>query len=172
MIASYDASLTPGEASSYFRQQENSVNILHATTDHLHLLIPLFDAYRQFYEQKPDLAGASLFLGERLTKKDSVIFLATDNSGAPLGFVQLYPSFSSVSMKRLWILNDLFVTRPARRSCVAQALLKRSEEFARETKSKGLMLETGVNNTPAKKLYEQSGWKKDREFDRYFLTLI
>ena len=75
-------------------------------------------------------------------------------------------------MKKLWILNDLFVTIPARHKGVAQALLKRSEELAKETKSKGLVLETGVNNVPAKTLYENAGWTKEREFDRYFLNLM
>lgn len=147
------------------------MNILHATVDHLHLLIPLFDAYRQFYEETSDLSGASLFLGERLTKKDSVIFLAIDNSGTALGFVQLYPSFSSVSMKQLWILNDLFVIRSARGRGVARALLKRSTELATETKSKGLVLETAADNLPAKKLYQKSGWIKEEHFDSYFLNV-
>ena len=147
------------------------MNVIQATTDHLPLLVPLFDAYRKFYEQQSDLSGAAAFLGERLRNRDSVIFLATDGSGPALGFVQLYPAFSSVSMKRLWMLNDLFVTHAARHKGVAEALLRRSAVMAKETKSKGLVLETGVNNNPAKKLYEKCGWIKEQEFDRYFLNL-
>jgi len=147
------------------------MNILHATVGHLQLLVPLFDAYRQFYKQKPAPGEAESFLRERLKREDSVIFLAVDDSQAPLGFVQLYPSFSSVSMKRLWILNDLFVAPSARGKGVARALLKRSTELARETNSKGLVLETGVDNGPAQQLYEASGWIKEKESDRYYLNL-
>jgi ribosomal protein S18 acetylase RimI-like enzyme len=147
------------------------MNVLHATIHQLHLLIPLFDSYRQFYDQKSDLPGASLFLTERLSSADLVIFLAVDASGTALGFVQLYPSFSSVSMKRLWILNDLFVTQSARGQGVAKALLKRSAHLAEETNAKGLVLETGVDNLSAKRLYETSGWIKEKRFDRYYLNL-
>ena len=147
------------------------MNILHATVDHLHLLIPLFDSYRQFYDQKSDLPGAASFLGEQLRIKDAVIFLAVDKSGTALGFVQLYPSFSSVSLKRLWILNDLFVSKSVRGQRVAKALLERSAHLAGETYAKGLVLETGVNNLPSKRLYETSGWIKEEHFDRYYLNL-
>jgi ribosomal protein S18 acetylase RimI-like enzyme len=148
------------------------MSILHATIDHLPLIVPLFDAYRQFYGQRSDLSGASMFLRDRLRNNDSIIFLATDQTGSALGFVQLYPSFSSVSMKRLWILNDLFVTQEARHKGVAEALMARSVLLAKETKSKGLVLETGMNNEPAKRLYERSGWIEDQEFDRYYFNLV
>ncbi|MDX1994593.1 MAG: GNAT family N-acetyltransferase [bacterium] len=144
--------------------------ILRATPDHLDLVAPMFDGYRQFYQKPSDLAGARQFISERLTNGDSVIFLAVD-MGAGLGFTQLYPSFSSVSMKRLWVLNDLFVAEKARGQGVASALLDRARQHALETGAKGLMLETAADNLPAQRLYERLGWVREAEFYVYNLTL-
>jgi GNAT superfamily N-acetyltransferase len=98
-----------------------TVQTIRAELEHLDLVAPLFDAYRQFYGQEPDPAGARQFLEARLTARDSVVLLATQ--GAPVGFAQLYPSFSSVGMSPIWNLNDLFVAPEARRTGVARALL-------------------------------------------------
>lgn len=129
---------------------------------------PLFDAYRQFYGQRSDVAAARAFLEERLRRDESVIFLAVEDSGA-LGFTQLYPSFSSVSLRRLWILNDLFVGADVRRGGVGRRLLDRAREWAIETGAKGLVLATAVDNTRARALYESCGWRRDDEFQHYYL---
>src|SRR5690242_5552272 len=114
-----------------------SVEVIQATLQHLEMVVPLFDGYRQFYKQSSDLAGARNFLQARLMQGDSVIFLALLD-GAAVGFTQLYPSFSSVSMKRLWILNDLFVAETARKHGIASALLQKAQQHAAETGAKGL----------------------------------
>ena len=72
-----------------------------------------FDLYRLFYGQESNLEGAKEFLKERLVNEESVVFIAFDENN-PIGFVQLYPSFSSVSMERSWVLNDLYVKETAR----------------------------------------------------------
>jgi ribosomal protein S18 acetylase RimI-like enzyme len=146
------------------------IKIVRAGREHVDLLAPLFDLYRQFYRQPPDLAGAREFLRERLERAESVIFLALEGDRAA-GFTQLYPSFSSVSMRRLWILNDLYVTAETRQRGAGCALLERAREFAVETDAKGLELATASDNTPAQRLYEKTGWQKDLEFLHYFLTV-
>ena len=88
-----------------------------------------------------------------------------------LGFTQLYPSFSSVSTKRLWILNDLFVSDEARRFGVARALMEKARIFAIETDAKGLILETALDNEPAQALYESLGYTRDDEYYRYLLNV-
>ena len=133
-------------------------------------LAPLFDGYRRFYRQSADLDGARRFLAERLAAGESRVFVAETADGWPLGFVQLFPSFSSVSMKRLWILNDLFVAPDARRSGVASALMDRARQLAVETGAKGLILETESHNAPAKRLYEDLGWVLDGT-DHYELSV-
>ncbi len=144
------------------------VTIVQASLEDIELVAPLFDAYRQFYGQPPKLEQARRFLTERLTGNESVVFLAL-NDGVGVGFTQLYPSFSSLSMKQLWILNDLFVAATARKQGVGEALLERARQFALETNAQGLILETAVDN-PARKLYERLGWKEDATF-HYFLNV-
>ncbi len=146
-----------------------TLSILRATPSELDKLTPLFDGYRQFYEQASNLVGARQFLYDRMVRHQSAIFLALDDEEA-VGFTQLYPSFSSASMQRLWILNDLFVAAAGRRQGVGEALLERARQFAVEDGAKGLMLETAVSNTTAQKLYERLGWKRDTEFYVYNLT--
>ena len=132
-----------------------------ATTADVETLVPLFDGYRVFYREDSDLDGARAFLSARLERRDSEIFVALDEGGAGLGFVQLFPSFSSVSMKDLWILNDLFVAHEARGKGVARALMDRARRLAVESGAKGLILETESDNVPAKRLYEDLGWTID-----------
>jgi ribosomal protein S18 acetylase RimI-like enzyme len=141
-----------------------------ARVAHLDLLLPLFDAYRQFYKQCTNTGDAHRFLRERLKRDESVIFLAMQG-GKALGFVQLYPSFDSVTMRRIWILYDLFVAPTARKRGVATLLMERARRLAVDTKAKGLILETAVDNRAAQKLYEQLGWKRDKAFHRYCLDV-
>jgi len=82
------------------------MTIIKAHIEHLDVIAPLFDAYRVFYKQASNLDAAKAFLHERLKNKESVIYLAIKDSKA-VGFTQLYPLFSSVSMERMFILNDL-----------------------------------------------------------------
>ncbi|OQR93599.1 acetyltransferase [Thraustotheca clavata] len=132
-------------------------------------LAPLFDAYRVFYKQESDLARAEHFLRERLTFNETVLYFATaTNDEHPLGFVHLFPSFSSVSTEHLWILNDLFVSSSARRSGIATLLMNRAKQHSIETKAKGLMLETAHDNIAGQTLYESLGYEKSNAF-HYFL---
>lgn len=148
----------------------NPLRTVRATVKDAERVALLFDAYRQFYKQKSDLAGAQAFLSERLKRDESVIFLALAGDKA-VGFVQLYPCFSSTAMKRMWILNDLFVTPETRRGGAAKALMARARQWALETKADGLWLETAVDNHPAQRLYERMGWKRDNDYFRYLMPL-
>ena len=130
----------------------------------------MFDQYRQFYKQQPDPAAARVYIEQRLKDGDSVIFLAEDN-GEALGFVQLYPSLASISMRPIWILYDLFVAPAARTRGVGQALMDRARRHAEETKAYQLILETATDNFTAQRLYEKLGYKRDDEFYRYALAL-
>ena len=134
-------------------------------------VVPLFDGYRQFYGRRSDLAGARKFLAERIDRDESVIYLAYTGPREAAGFTQLYSSFSSVSLKPLWILNDLFVRSDVRRGGVGRALLERARQHAVETGAKGLVLSTQVTNKAAQTLYESCGWQRDDEFFQYHLFL-
>jgi GNAT superfamily N-acetyltransferase len=128
-------------------------------------VVNLFDAYRVFYDQASNLECARKYISERLANKESIILVATEGDNA-VGFTQLYPSFSSVSMKPLYILNDLFVTSAMRGKGVGEALLKAAEEMGRELSWKGMVLETASDN-PAQRLYERMGWTEDKEYKHY-----
>ena len=132
----------------------------------LEALAPLFDAYRQFYGRPPDLAAARSFLRDRFEHGESVVFVA-QAQGAPAGFTQLYPSFSSVSLARTFILNDLFVVPDRRRSGVGSALLRAATDHARSLGAVRVTLNTDVQNTSAQAVYEARGWKRDREYFVY-----
>ena len=137
-----------------------SVTVTHAQPSDLDALAVLFDAYRQFYGQPSDVPRARDWLRSRLRVGESVVLLAR-RGGAMLGFVQLYPMFSSVRTARTWILNDLFVDAGARRKGVARALLDAAAAFAREDGAMGISLETSQDNAAARALYRAAGWNED-----------
>jgi ribosomal protein S18 acetylase RimI-like enzyme len=149
---------------------EHALEIVHATPADVGEVAALFDAYRQFYDKPPDLEAARRFLFARLSKGESVVFLARQD-GLPVGFVQLYPVFSSVGLTRQWILNDLYVVPEARKLGVGRALLERARDLAEATRANCLTLETASDNVPSQRLYESLGWKRDDEFYRYFLPM-
>lgn len=142
------------------------MKIREAAIQDLPEIAKLFDEYRQFYKKDSDLAGATKFIEERILKKDSKIYLFLDGDHY-CGFTQLYPTFTSLSMKRAWILNDLFVRPEHRKKGVARALIQQAASLARETDAKYLELSTAFDNHQAQKLYESIGFVKDEEFFHY-----
>lgn len=137
------------------------MKIIKATLAELEQTAKLFDDYRVFYDQEPDIEGALKFINERLKNNDSVIFIALDENNDGMGFAQLYPSFTSIGMNRMWVFNDLYVDIIHRHKKVAESLIERSKEFIRETGAAGMVLETQNENHPAQKLYFKTGWIKD-----------
>jgi ribosomal protein S18 acetylase RimI-like enzyme len=143
-----------------------------ASVEDVSLLAPLFDAYRVFYGRPSDVKLAEKFLFERLQAEESVIFFCRESSsGLPAGFTQLYPSFSSVSAGRIWILNDLFVAPEARRSGVARVLIQAAHDHARETGALRVVLSTAHTNQTAQALYESIGYIQDAEFRSYSFAI-
>ncbi len=141
-----------------------------ANIEHLEALSILFDQYRVFYHQASDLDRARLFLKERFDERDSIIFAASSRDQI-VGFTQLYPSFSSVSMKRIWILNDLFVTFSHRNQGIARSLMAIARQYAEETGAIRISLATQQSNHPAQALYESLGYARDEVFHHYSLRL-
>jgi GNAT superfamily N-acetyltransferase len=144
----------------------NRVAVRQAALADLEALVSLFDAYRQFYAQPSDPQAARLFLRERFNHGESVIFLAQD-AELTVGFTQLYPSFSSVSLARTFILNDLFVAPSHRRRRVGAMLLRAATEHARSLGAVRVTLNTDIKNAVAQAAYEAEGWKRDQEFFVY-----
>ena len=137
-----------------------TISISRAGPADLDALAALFDAYRQFYGQPSDAAAARDWLRSRLRVGESMVLVA--RRGADMvGFVQLYPMFSSVRLARTWILNDLYVLPTNRRSGVARALMDAAADFARADGAAGISLETARDNAAARALYRAAGWHED-----------
>lgn len=142
------------------------MEIIQATTKHLNHLTPLFDGYRQFYRQPTDIIGVRNFLKERLTKKDSVIFIAYIDD-IPVGFTQLYFLFSSVSMQPMYLLNDLYIDSNFRNKSIGTALINKAKALCREKNYKGLIIQT-ENNNPAQHLYQREGFVLDEDLSFFW----
>jgi len=130
----------------------------------------LFNQYRIFYKQVSDIDAAQKFLTERMQHSESVIFVVILDH-TMVGFTQLYPIFSSVSMKRAWLLSDLFVAPEARGSGAADNLLKAAQQMGADTSSRWMLLQTATTNHRAQKVYERNGWKKDHEYFSYYYRI-
>lgn len=135
-----------------------------ATAADIDSIAQLFDAYRMFYKQTSDLEAARNFIAKRFLLNESIIFIAEDYAGNAVGFTQLYPIFSSVSMRRTLLLNDLYVDEKSRGKGIATTLMNAAAAYAKEKKCKWLLLQTGADNTNAQALYEKNGWKKCSDF--------
>lgn len=138
-----------------------------ATTTDLDSLSLLFDAYRLFYEKPSALAEGREFLANRMAGNESVIFVAETDPGTLVGFVQLYPLFSSTRLKRLWLLNDLFVNPNHRGQGHSFALLRAAKQHCYNTNACGLMLETAKTNLIGNSLYARTGFTLDT-FHNYY----
>ena len=147
------------------------IQALRADTAQLEAVAQLFDAYRGFYKQPSNLEQSRAFIAERMAAGESAIFLAQDEHGEALGFVQLYPTFSSIDAHRTWLLSDLFTTPAARGRGAGRLLMNTARAFALETGAKGLVLETATDNFTAQGLYESLGYVRDTGYYTYMLDL-
>ncbi|RZJ07908.1 MAG: GNAT family N-acetyltransferase [Rubrivivax sp.] len=148
-----------------------SINTRQALLADLEAVVPLFDAYRQFYGKVSDVDNARRFLRERFEHGQSTLFIAEDSEGRAVGFTQLYPSFSSAAMARIYVLNALFVAPAARKQGVGEALLRAAADHARALGAVRLSLSTALTNSTAQALYERTGWQRDQVFCAYTLAL-
>jgi ribosomal protein S18 acetylase RimI-like enzyme len=135
------------------------MNIRQATITDVDQLSILFAQYRVFHEQPFEPDEAKQFLEDRLSGEESIIFIAIENE-QQAGFTQLYPSFPSVGLKKIWILNDLFVSNDYRKNGIAQALITHVIEYSKATGRKKVVLSTAYDNLNAQKLYENPGFNR------------
>ncbi|MBK1897595.1 GNAT family N-acetyltransferase [Chryseobacterium paridis] len=133
-------------------------NTRKANTSDIQQLSELFDQYRVFYHKESDIPSAENFLKERIENKESEIFVAEDE-GKLVGFVQLYPLFSSTRMKRYWILNDLYVNDSYRGKGYSKELIEEAKELCKSSNASGVLLETGKSNDVGNRLYPACGFE-------------
>ena len=130
----------------------------------------LFNQYRIFYKMPSHLTAAKAFISERLSKRDSIIFLGYSKE-KPVGFIQIYPSFSSMAMLPTWLVNDLFVDSKARRLGCAEKMMVHVQTKAKEMKIFSIKLATANDNHAAKKLYQKLGYQQIVNFESYSKTI-
>ena len=145
------------------------MKIVKARLEHLDQLVDLFDAYRVWYRMDSDKNTANSFLADRLKNEESIVYLAINNEDQVVGFTQLYPLFSSTRMKRLWLLNDLFVVPDYRGQGISKMLINQAKNLARKTNAAGVSLETEKNNNIGNQLYPSTGFELD-DHNFYFWT--
>ncbi|WP_419901317.1 GNAT family N-acetyltransferase [Kiloniella sp.] len=148
-----------------------TIEIIKANTKTIPKVTGVFDLYRQFYGQDSNLGGCEAYLTQRQEAGEATVFFAQNANGEVLGFTQIYPTFSSVSLRRDLVLNDLFVLETARGQGVARKLLQAARDHALEVGSKGILLETDIINTKAQALYESFGFERVTDHFFYYLTV-
>ena len=142
------------------------MEIRQATPEEVPLLALLFNNYRVFYGKPPDIGAAAQFLNDRLTRHESEIFVVVAGDTIA-GFMQLYPLFSSTRMKKLWLLNDLFVSKEYRGRGFSKVLIEQAKELCRQTGACGFTLETGKGNAIGNQLYPKMGMRLSDGYNAY-----
>ena len=150
------------------------MKITKLTSDNLELLDKasfLFNEYRKFYHQESDIEKSKSFLQDRINNKESEIFLCLNEQNQALGFMQLYKSFSSVGLRKIYILNDLYVDKKFRGQGVGKSLINLAKNFAKENGVTKITLITAKTNEAAQHLYETEGYVRDNEYFVYNLEI-
>jgi len=145
------------------------MKIIQVQEDQLDQVVELFDAYRVWYGKPSDKATAKNFLGDRIRTQESVVYACENEAGKMVGFTQLYPLFSSTRMRRMWLLNDLFVAKEFRGQGISKLLIDKAKDLARSTHACGLLLETETTNDIGNRLYPSVGFELEKN-NFYFWT--
>jgi len=141
--------------------------IIRASSKDINSVANLFDLYRQFYSYKSDISASIDYIKERIENNESIIFIATNDKGNGLGFVQLYETFGSLDLGKIIVLYDLYVKEEFRKNKIGRELMLKSHEYAKEIKAKRIQLSTATNNFIGQSLYESLGYVKDIDFYTY-----
>ena len=141
--------------------------IIEAESKHIEQVGELFDLYRQFYKYESSLIKSTNYIKDRITNKESVIFIAINDSYEAIGFVQLYETFGSLDLGKIIILYDLYVKEDHRKNNIGKQLMIRSHEYAKKINAKRIQLSTATDNFIGQSLYESLGYVKDIDFYTY-----
>ena len=130
----------------------------------------LFDLYRQFYKYKTEIKKSTQYIKERISKKESTIFLCYCDK-EPAGFVQLYETFDSLNINKKLVLYDLYVKKEFRQIGIGKSLMDIAKKFGHKKKIKLIELSTAITNKKAQSLYESLEYKRDKEYYSYYLEI-
>ncbi len=139
------------------------ISIQPHTSDCIESTVQLFDEYRVFYQQPSNLAAAEQFIRDRTALNDSIIYLAVVDKKT-VGFLQIYPTFSSIQMGQVWLINDLFVSKSSRDSGIGSALIQHALSQAQLKQIKAVRISTENINQSAQRLYRKHDFIEDTKF--------
>jgi GNAT superfamily N-acetyltransferase len=134
-------------------------------------ILPLVRAYCEFNRVNPsddELVAISRALIAD-PAREGVQFMARDDAGLPAGFATLLWTWAMWAGGRIGILADLYVAPHARRTGIAQALLKACRDDCRAHGARGLTWSTASDNTAARLLYERVGARNRDDWVDYWL---
>jgi len=147
--------------------------IQRATINDLDQLTNLFDKYLAFYKKPSNLKSQKSYLKERIENNEAIIFLAFDDEikDKAIGFALIYPTFSSLLLSKILILNDLYVDSTIRKKGIGQKLILETVELAKELNVDLIRLRTAKNNVIAQELYHKMGFVRDEYQHTYDLNV-
>ena len=141
--------------------------IIEAESNHIEQVGELFDLYRQFYKYESNLIESTNYIKDRINKKESIIFIAINDTNEAIAFVQLYETFGSLDLGKIIILYDLYVKKNHRKNNIGKQLMIKSHEYAKKIKAKRIQLSTAIDNFIGQSLYESLGYVKEIDFYTY-----
>jgi len=140
------------------------IEIYRAAAADIGALVPLFNAYRKFFNPKADVSASLGFLESRFREGDAVVFMARAD-GKSCGFIQLYALWSSWYCRRIWFLSDLYVAQEQRKHGIGKLLVERVKTFASQTAAGSVMVELPHSEPHLVDFYDRLGFHRDTVFD-------
>lgn len=141
--------------------------IIQLTHEHLDSFIDVLVEYREFCGMPARAETCRIFFTNRLLENNAKTFIALSDANEVMGFVNLYPCFSTLALEKIWILNDLAVSSKFQRLGIAGQLIEEAMAFAQGTGAARIELKTQIDNTGAQKLYSHLGFTVDKDHVYY-----
>jgi GNAT superfamily N-acetyltransferase len=137
--------------------------------DDLDDLLPLVRAYCDFYEVAPPdddlLALSRALIADPEREGVQLIARGSGPGGPAVGFVTVFWTWSTLSARRLGVMNDLYVAEGARGSGVAEALIEACRAQCRARGVPRLAWQTAKDNHRARKVYDRVGGERAEWLD-------
>jgi GNAT superfamily N-acetyltransferase len=130
-------------------------------------LLPLVRGYADFYGVSPtekDLLSLSRALIAD-PAREGVQFIARTHDGTAIGFATVFWLWSTLSARRVGLMNDLFVAPEGRGGGAADALIERCRVACREQGATRLTWQTAKDNARAQAVYDRIGGTREEWLD-------
>lgn len=130
----------------------------------------LFDGYRSHYGQPPSARRTRAWLHDQVAQRRLAVAAAV-RAEHVCGFITTAITPASLRLGVAWLIRDLYVAPRHRRSGVAKTLLQHVVDEARAAGALRVSLQTEVDNTSARTLYAEVGFRPVSGLELLNLTL-